>query len=101
MLKICPRIDCCPKRLSSPLALRPRRPLRLGSDGFLSLPVRPCRPGATRMEPKSGPDLMGYKVYYGTATGSYSHTVDVGLSTGCLVSGLPGWKDLLLRDDRL
>lgn len=33
-------------------------------------------------------DLQGYKVYYGTSTGDYSLSVDVGTSTDCLISSL-------------
>lgn len=33
-------------------------------------------------------DVIGYKVYYGTSSGSYSTTVDVGNYTSCVISGL-------------
>jgi Bacterial Ig-like domain/Fibronectin type III domain len=39
-------------------------------------------------DPSPGPDAEGYKVYYGTASRSYSYTVNVGPSTACVVAGL-------------
>ncbi len=33
-------------------------------------------------------DVIGYKVYYGQSSGSYSTTVDVGNYTSCVISGL-------------
>lgn len=34
------------------------------------------------------PDLGGYKVYYGTASGAYSHSTDVGNATTFSLTGL-------------
>jgi hypothetical protein len=34
------------------------------------------------------PDIAGYRVYYGTTSGSYSYDVNVGSSTNCAISGL-------------
>ncbi|MFH0871048.1 MAG: fibronectin type III domain-containing protein [bacterium] len=34
------------------------------------------------------PDIAGYRVYYGTTSGSYSYDVDVGPVTSCAISGL-------------
>jgi hypothetical protein len=88
MFKICPRIDFWPKRLSH---LLPYALVAL-SALVLMAPFPSPHAHAAQVElawdPSLGPDLMGYKVYYGTATGSYSYAVDVGPSTGCLVSGL-------------
>ena len=36
----------------------------------------------------SEPDLAGYKIYYGTASGNYSHSVDVGNITQYTLAGL-------------
>ena len=34
------------------------------------------------------PDLAGYKIYYGTTTGSYDHSIDVGNVTTYYLTGL-------------
>ena len=34
------------------------------------------------------PDLAGYKIYYGTASGNYSDSIDVGNTTQCTLTGL-------------
>ena len=54
---------------------------------FLSLSVHAAQVQLA-WDPSPGPDVMGYKVYYGTATRSYSYAVDVGPSTACVVAGL-------------
>lgn len=36
----------------------------------------------------SEPDLAGYRIYYGNASGSYPTSIDVGKATTCTVSGL-------------
>ncbi len=37
------------------------------------------------------PDLAGYKIYYGTSSGSYEYCLDVGRQTSCTLTGLePG-----------
>ena len=37
------------------------------------------------------PNVAGYKLHYGTSSGNYSNTIDVGMVTGCSVSSLaPG-----------
>lgn len=42
----------------------------------------------TREDGTALTDLAGYRVYYGTATGQYSYSVDVGNSTDCVIDGL-------------
>jgi hypothetical protein len=39
--------------------------------------------------PNTEPDLAGYRVYHGTAPGSYGPAVDVGLATTYTISDLP------------
>jgi hypothetical protein len=39
------------------------------------------------------PDVAGYKVYYGPASRTYSHAVDVGPATRCVIAGLADGKD--------
>jgi hypothetical protein len=34
------------------------------------------------------PDLAGYKIHYGTASGDYSHSIDVGNVTQYTLAGL-------------
>jgi hypothetical protein len=36
----------------------------------------------------SEPDIAGYKMHYGTTSGSYDYSVDVGNYTSCTISGL-------------
>ena len=39
-------------------------------------------------DPNSGPNVTGYKVYYGAATGTYTNSVSVGNTTTATLSGL-------------
>jgi hypothetical protein len=39
-------------------------------------------------DPSPGPDISGYKIYYGTASGDYSQFVTVGNTTNATISGL-------------
>jgi hypothetical protein len=39
-------------------------------------------------DPKTGSDVTGYKVYYGTSSRNYSTSVNVGRSTTCTLAGL-------------
>ena len=39
-------------------------------------------------DPVSHPDLAGYRVYYGTASGNYPQSVNVGLATSSSLSGI-------------
>jgi hypothetical protein len=39
------------------------------------------------------PDVAGYKVYYGPASRTYHHIVDVGPATRCVIAGLADGKD--------
>ncbi len=88
MLKICSRIDCRPKRLFH--LLRCVLVVLSASILIACFPYPYVHAAQVQLawDPSAGPDLKGYKVYYGTATHSYSYTVDVGLSTGCLISNL-------------
>ena len=43
-------------------------------------------------DPNPEADVIGYKVYYGTASGSYSYSVDVGNRTDCIISDLEAGK---------
>src|SRR2546428_12525071 len=40
------------------------------------------------LDPNTEPDLAGYKLYYGTSSGSYQFSVDVGNVTSYTLSGL-------------
>jgi len=40
-------------------------------------------------DPNSEPDLAGYKIYYGTASGTYTNSITVGNVTTCTLTGLP------------
>jgi hypothetical protein len=33
-------------------------------------------------------DLVGYKIYYGPSSNNYTQSIDVGISTGAVISGL-------------
>jgi len=39
-------------------------------------------------DPNTNPDLAGYRIYYGTASGSYTASVDVGNKTSYTITGL-------------
>jgi hypothetical protein len=41
-------------------------------------------------DPNPEPVVRGYVVYYGTASGNYTHYIDVGNATNCAISGLQG-----------
>lgn len=43
-------------------------------------------------ESSSGPDLAGYKLYYGTTSRIYDYSLDVGNSNSCTISGLEEGK---------
>lgn len=42
----------------------------------------------TRADGTALADLAGYRVYYGTGTGQYSNSVDIGNSTTCVIENL-------------
>ena len=42
--------------------------------------------------PSTGPNVAGYRIYYGTSSRNYSTTVNVGNSTSCSLSGLTAGK---------
>ena len=39
-------------------------------------------------DPNTEPELSGYRIHYGTTSGSYDYSVDVGNYTSCTISGL-------------
>ena len=82
------KIDYRPKRLSPLL----RSVLIFLSAWLLISPFPSPSVQAAQVQlawdPSPGPDVKGYKVYYGTASQSYSYTVNMGLSTACVVAGL-------------
>ncbi len=56
---------------------------------FASVPM--VASGATvdlAWDANTEPDLAGYKIYYGTASGNYSHNIDVGNVTEYTLTGL-------------
>ena len=58
---------------------------------FFQLPVRAGENVTLAWNPSSTPDVAGYKIYYGTACGTYSNVVEVGNTTNAAISGLvPG-----------
>jgi hypothetical protein len=54
---------------------------------FLSTPVQSAQV-TLQWDPNPEADLAGYRVYYGTSSGNYSHSLDVGNTTTCTVSDL-------------
>jgi len=54
---------------------------------FLSAPVQSAQV-TLQWDPNLEADLAGYRVYYGTSTGNYSHSLDVGMTTTCTISNL-------------
>ncbi len=54
---------------------------------FLPVTLLPNSVNVT-WQANSEPDLSGYQVYYGVATGNYSHYIDVGNNTTCEIGGL-------------
>jgi hypothetical protein len=39
-------------------------------------------------DPNPEPAVRGYVIYYGTSSGNYTHSIDVGNATNCAISGL-------------
>jgi len=72
-----------------PYALRPApcAPFFLTMIFFLSTPVQSAQV-TLQWDPNLEADLAGYRVYYGTSSGNYSHSLDVGKTTTCTVSNL-------------
>ena len=56
----------------------------------LTLAAAPAGAGSMPLawDPVDDEDLQGYRVYYGTAPGSYSDSVDVGNATSHTLTGL-------------
>ena len=98
---------CCTCSLVIPLRLKAVSIARtslmrvLGGIFFFALLHNPAQaPGATippaqsvtlAWNPSSDPTVVGYKIYYGGASGNYTNTLSVGNATNITVSGLvPG-----------
>ena len=54
---------------------------------FLSTPVQSAQV-TLQWDPNLEEDVAGYRVYYGTSSGNYSHYLDAGKTTTCTVSDL-------------
>jgi hypothetical protein len=54
---------------------------------FLSTPVQSAQV-TLQWDPNLEEDVAGYRVYYGTSSGDYSHYLDAGKTTTCTVSDL-------------
>jgi hypothetical protein len=55
---------------------------------FATLAVAHARNVTLAWDPNTEPDLAGYRVYYGTESGVYSNTLDVGNATQVTISNL-------------
>src|SRR5437867_1223372 len=57
---------------------------------ILGAPLRPSLAGSIplRWDPAAAPDLAGYQIYYGTTSGRYSFSVNVGNRTSYTLGGL-------------
>jgi hypothetical protein len=77
-----------------PLLLRSaqcRSGLRLLIALVLLIATSPASAIVLAWDPNDEPDVAGYRVYYGTASGDYSEVVDVGNATSTPIEGLlPG-----------
>jgi hypothetical protein len=50
-----------------------------------------CADVTVAWDPNPEPAVRGYNIYYGTSSGNYTQSIDVGSSTSCVISGLqPG-----------
>jgi len=58
---------------------------------FLSCNVAFASSVILAWSPNQEPDLLNYRVYWGTVSGQYSHSLDIGLNTQCELTDLyPG-----------
>ncbi len=83
-----PRIDRFIRRSCGPIPIS----LLFILIGFAASPPAALPADVTlAWDPSTGPGLAGYKIYYGTASGRYTNSVDVGNVTTYVVTGLsPG-----------
>ena len=67
------------------------------SSAYVSAPLIGCGGGADTdsggtiklaWDSNTDPDVVGYKIYYGTASGTYDHSIDVGNETAYTLTGL-------------
>jgi len=54
----------------------------------LSVPTSHAAQIQLTWDPSPEPDIAGYRLYYGLASGDYSHVSDVGPLTSCVIAGL-------------
>jgi hypothetical protein len=59
-----------------------------GSGGITSLPPTSSGSAVLEWDPVVATDLAGYRIHYGTATGSYSMSADAGTSATFTLNGL-------------
>ncbi len=59
---------------------------------FILFPLSPSNAYSAQVnlawDPSTDPNVVGYKVYYGTSSGSYQAVIDVGKSSTCTISNL-------------
>jgi len=83
------RKDCLTKKFFTKIALIP-----LFTFLFVFQPYSSFAAATVNLawDPSPGPDVAGYKVYYGTSSRNYAYNVNVGKSTSCSLSGLAEGK---------
>ena len=82
------RKDCLSKQILSKIIL-----VSFFSTLFtFSLPSAFAATLSLAWDPSSGPNVAGYKLYYGTSSRNYPYKVDTGKSTNCSLSGLTAGK---------
>jgi len=60
----------------------------MGGVVFMQSPVVAAQSVSLAWDPSSSPDIAGYNIYYGNASGSYPNKVSVGNVTNTTISGL-------------
>jgi hypothetical protein len=58
----------------------------------MPLPAADAAQVELEWDPNTEPELAGYKVYWGTSSGNYASSKDVGKTTACIVTGLDEGK---------
>jgi hypothetical protein len=69
------------------------RPAPCGLFFFLTMALLPSPPVHSaqvtlQWDPNQEEDLAGYRIYYGTSSGDYSYSLDVGKTTTCTIANL-------------